>query len=96
MLFRSKQTQHKSLIKKCKCRKPEADLIIRAGNIYNILWNKSYMIGDSYTDILAGKNANVKTVFIGSLKCDVCSRLNYNKPDLIVSSLMEFAEYLPE
>ncbi len=92
----TKQTQHKSLIKKCKCRKPEADLIIRAGNTYNILWSKSYMIGDSYTDILAGKNANIKTVFIGSLKCDVCSRLNYNKPDLIVSSFMKFAEYLPE
>ena len=52
------------------------------------------MVGDSYTDILAGREAGLKTAFIGDLKCDVCARIKYNKPDLICRSLAEFAREL--
>lgn len=81
----------KSLIRECECRKPKAGLIEVGKEAYNIDLASSYMVGDSYTDILAGRAAGLNTVFIGDLKCDVCGRLKYNKPDLVCKSLAEFA-----
>lgn len=49
----------------CCCRKPEAGMILDLANKYNINLKKSYMIGDFYTDILAGVKAGVKTIYIG-------------------------------
>ncbi|MCR5116359.1 MAG: HAD-IIIA family hydrolase [Lachnospiraceae bacterium] len=86
----------RTLIRKCDCRKPGTGLIEKGREAYNIDWDKSYMTGDSYTDILAGQKAGLKTAFIGDLKCDVCARLKYNKPDGIYKSLMAFARELPD
>lgn len=84
--------KEKFLIRKCECRKPAAGLITSIMDKYNIDVSASYMIGDSYTDILAGKSVNLKTAFIGDYKCDVCSRLEYNRPDLISKDLLELAK----
>ena len=48
------------------------------------------MVGDSYTDIMAGYSAGVKTVFVGNFKCDVCRMLHDVKPDYIVKDLRDF------
>jgi D,D-heptose 1,7-bisphosphate phosphatase len=48
----------------CKCRKPNTDLIEQAAEKYNIDLSQSYFIGDSMTDIQAGKNASLKTIFL--------------------------------
>ena len=82
------------LIRTCGCRKPGAGLITEMDKFYSIDWEHTYMAGDSYTDVQAGRNAGVKTAFIGSYKCDICSRLNFDKPDFIVETLEEFAEIL--
>ena len=87
-------SKDKFLIRTCRCRKPDAGLITEMDKYYNIDWGHSYMAGDSYTDIQAGRKAGVKTVFIGSYKCDICSRLNFEKPDFIVETLEKFAEIL--
>lgn len=50
----------------CECRKPKPGLLLRAANDYNIDLEKSYMIGDSENDILAGKNAGCETILIGN------------------------------
>ena len=50
------------------------------------------MIGDSYTDILAGKSAGLKTAFAGDYKCDVCAKLKHSKPDVIGADLLEIAK----
>ena len=84
----------KFLIRECDCRKPKPGLIKKGLAAYNIDLVHSYMVGDSYTDILAGREAGLKTAFIGDLKCDVCARLKYNKPDLTCKSLAEFAREL--
>jgi len=47
------------------------------------------MVGDSYTDIAAGKAAGLKTVFLGDFKCDVCQKLKQNRPDGIISNMNE-------
>lgn len=85
-------TKEDFLIQSCNCRKPKPGLLLKAKEKYQIDWEHSYMIGDSYTDIEAGRAAGVKTVFIGDMKCDVCKRLNGNKPDMIVSDVYKAAQ----
>lgn len=77
-------TKEDFLIQSCSCRKPKPGLLLKAKERYYVDWERSYMIGDSYTDIEAGKKAGVKTIFLGDLKCDVCKRLRGNLPDYIV------------
>jgi histidinol-phosphate phosphatase family protein len=50
----------------CHCRKPKPGMILDASREYNIDKLHSWMIGDSLTDIAAGQNAGVKTIFISS------------------------------
>ncbi|MGN1295438.1 MAG: HAD-IIIA family hydrolase [Bacilli bacterium] len=52
----------------CECRKPKPGMLIKAAKEYNIDLSKSYMIGDGINDILAGKNAGCKTIFLGENK----------------------------
>ena len=47
------------------------------------------MAGDSYTDIKCGKAAGLRTVFIGDYKCDVCARLEFDKPDMTAPGLYD-------
>jgi len=75
------------LIRTCDCRKPKPGLLMRACEKYNIDLENSFMVGDSYTDVLAGKAAGVKTVLLGGMRCDVCNRLDGNKPDYILDDL---------
>ncbi|BDH60453.1 hypothetical protein MTP04_05830 [Lysinibacillus sp. PLM2] len=49
----------------CSCRKPNAKLIEDLAKKYDVELAESYMVGDTDTDILAGKKAGTKTVFIG-------------------------------
>ncbi len=51
----------------CDCRKPKPGMLLKAADDYNIDLSKSWMIGDSEGDILAGKNANCNTVLIGDI-----------------------------
>lgn len=48
----------------CNCRKPKIGLFLQAKAKYNIDLEESYMIGDRWKDIEAGKNAGCKTIFI--------------------------------
>ena len=49
----------------CECRKPGSKMIEDLGKKYDIDLANSYMVGDTYTDIQAGKKAGTKTVFLG-------------------------------
>lgn len=49
----------------CQCRKPKPGLLLRAAEKYNIDLKRSYMVGDSLNDLLAGANAGCTPVFIG-------------------------------
>ena len=50
----------------CSCRKPKAGLIIKASKKWGIDAKKSYMIGDRWKDIYAGKKVGCKTIFINN------------------------------
>lgn len=83
----SEKAEDKTLIRKCDCRKPGTGLIDGILKKYAIDIEASWMIGDSYTDIQAGRKAALHTAFIGDYKCDVCARLRYDKPDVIAADL---------
>jgi len=48
----------------CNCRKPKPKMINDIVNKYNINILRSFMVGDRASDILAGKSAGCKTIFI--------------------------------
>jgi len=68
----------------CKCRKPKPGLILDAGKKWSIDLKNSYLVGDRWRDIEAGKSAGCKTIFID---------YNYNEekpknPDFTTDSLL--------
>ncbi|MBO4902927.1 MAG: HAD-IIIA family hydrolase [Lachnospiraceae bacterium] len=82
------------LIRTCNCRKPKSGLLEKAARKYNLDLAASYMVGDSYTDVLAGKAMGVKTILLGGMRCDVCNRLEGNKPDHILKDLSEVTKVI--
>lgn len=92
----TKYTSEKFLIKHCECRKPGTGMIDMICARFGVDKKHSWMLGDSYTDILAGSRAELKTAFLGNYKCDVCKRLDYNRPDLICKDMDNFIKLLSE
>lgn len=70
----------------CSCRKPEPGMILAASVDLNVDRTASYMVGDSATDVAAGKSAGVATVRIGPEPDE--------SADLVFPSLLDFARYL--
>ena len=87
----SDSADEKFLIHACTCRKPSTGMIDSICAKFRIDRKRSWMIGDSATDVICGKNAGLRTAFIGNFKCDACHMMNFNKPDIICSDLYEFA-----
>ncbi|MBY0223112.1 HAD family hydrolase [Mammaliicoccus sciuri] len=50
----------------CACRKPNSKMIEDLARKYHVDVSSSYMVGDTDTDIIAGKNAGTKGVFLGT------------------------------
>jgi len=48
----------------CECRKPAPGLITRAALDHHVDLHSSYMVGDRWRDVEAGKQAGCQTVFI--------------------------------
>ncbi|GAB4579937.1 MAG: D-glycero-beta-D-manno-heptose 1,7-bisphosphate 7-phosphatase [Anaerolineales bacterium] len=46
----------------CQCRKPKPGLLLQAANELFLDLSQSIMIGDAFTDLLAGQNARVQQV----------------------------------
>ena len=63
----------------CICRKPSPGLLIKASDKWNIDLEKSYMIGDTWKDAEAAKNANIKFLLINknyNLDCNNVIRID--------------------
>jgi D-glycero-D-manno-heptose 1,7-bisphosphate phosphatase len=70
----------------CGCRKPAPGLLREAISQFDIDVKKSYMVGDSISDILAGRAVGLKTVYISPASCEMA--------DSCFSSLYVFAQHL--
>ena len=74
----------------CSCRKPKPGLILEAAKKWSLDLKNSFVIGDGWKDVLAGKSAGCKTILI---------RRNYNQDlkdyyDFEVNSLKEAVEII--
>jgi len=77
-------------IDNCDCRKPKPGMLLQAAVKYNIDLAGSWMVGDRWKDVLAGKRAGCRTLFIDrgyTETQDVAADFN-------VSSLLEAAEII--
>ncbi|MBS1266136.1 MAG: Histidine biosynthesis bifunctional protein HisB [Candidatus Woesearchaeota archaeon] len=80
----------------CDCRKPKPGLLLRAIEDFDIDVDKSWIIGDSKTDIAAGKAAGVKTILVidgggcGS-KQDKKTKV---EPDFVKKNLKEAVDFI--
>lgn len=68
----------------CSCRKPAAGMILRAAEDWDVDLASSYMVGDSPSDMSAGRCAGVTTVMIGGHSADA---------DLRFPTLLDFANF---
>ena len=76
----------------CACRKPRPGLLFEARDVFAIDLSRSYMIGDRWKDIEAGRNAGCRNVYID---------YNYNETrpahacvDFTCASLNEAANWI--
>lgn len=80
----------------CECRKPSPGLLHQAARDWGINLRRSYMVGDGIVDVLAGRQAGTKTVFVGPGKGYIYAELKRQNawPDWIVGNLLEAAELI--
>jgi D-glycero-D-manno-heptose 1,7-bisphosphate phosphatase len=48
----------------CDCRKPKPGMLLNLAKKWDIDFNKSFLIGDNWKDMEAGKNAGCRTIII--------------------------------
>jgi len=74
----------------CACRKPKPGLILEGAAQHGIDPGQSFMIGDRWRDVEAGKNAGCRTIWIDRGYRE-CTPEGY---DARVTSLMEAADWI--
>lgn len=83
--------------KECECRKPSPKLIFDAAKDFEIDLSKSYMIGDSISDIQAAKNAGCKSILIktGYGKESFIALLSENNlPNFVAENFKEACNFI--
>jgi len=89
-----------SLVRKCDCRKPKPGLINALFDELTFDRNRSWMVGDTYTDVESGRVAGLRTALLfAPNRCEFCPMLAATKgqvaipttPDICSSTLEELA-----
>jgi len=78
----------------CDCRKPKPGLLFQASKDHNLDLSKSWLIGDSINDVLAGHAAGCRTILLANLnESEYLHLLEKNlkgiKPDFLIKDLKE-------
>jgi histidinol-phosphate phosphatase family protein len=73
-----------NILEDCDCRKPKAGMLLRVAKEHQLRLPECWMVGDSATDITAGKNAGCHTALITRSPESQSSAI---KPDISVDSL---------
>ena len=74
----------------CECRKPRPGLLLRAAEGYGLDLARSFMVGDRWSDIEAGRAAGCVT-FLVSASYNEAHRC---RPDFVVSGLGDAARHI--
>ena len=69
----------------CDCRKPKPGMLIRGAQAHHLSLTDSYMLGDRWSDVEAGKKAGCRTI----LYDNPYSSRNKCSPDYVVDSFEE-------
>jgi D-glycero-D-manno-heptose 1,7-bisphosphate phosphatase len=77
---------------RCDCRKPKPGMLTRYAEREGIALQESFMIGDRWRDIEAGRSAGCRTILLGT---GYSERL-LSKPDFSVTTLHEAAQLIIE
>jgi len=75
----------------CECRKPKPGMLYEASRDLSVDLKSSFMVGDRWSDILAGETAGCKTIFIDNSYNDNEKPLN---SDWTTSSLYDAANVI--
>jgi D-glycero-D-manno-heptose 1,7-bisphosphate phosphatase len=76
----------------CRCRKPAPGLLLDAARDLGIDLNRSFMVGDRWRDVEAGRRAGCQTVFIDRQY----SERSPQSPDLVTTGLAEAASWIED
>lgn len=76
----------------CSCRKPKPGMLLEAAKHLDLDLSRSFVIGDRWRDMAAGRTAGCRTIFVNC---------NYREPmqepvDVVVSSLAEAVQWIRE
>jgi D-glycero-D-manno-heptose 1,7-bisphosphate phosphatase len=81
---------------KCFCRKPRPGMLLEAATKWGIDLKNSFMVGDTWRDIDAGKNAGCKTVLIKTkYEADRNSKADLTAKDL-AEAIIKIKNYKPK
>lgn len=69
----------------CSCRKPKPGMLLDAAARWSLDLGQSFMVGDRWRDVEAGKAAGCRTILLKNEYAD----LRLEKPDAIAVSLLE-------
>ena len=75
-----------ALKRPCNCRKPAPGLLLEAARKYNLSLERSYMIGDSESDMEAARRAGCHTAAIGALDAELRGEDLYDCIDQILKN----------
>jgi D-glycero-D-manno-heptose 1,7-bisphosphate phosphatase len=75
----------------CTCRKPQPGLLVDASRDYQIALHESYLVGDRWRDIWAGRAAGCCTILIAS---DAQAGGKECQPNLVATSLSEAVDLI--
>ncbi len=74
----------------CKCRKPLSGLLYQAAERYGVDLQQSYLIGDRWKDIDAGKASGCKTIFLDYQYDELLNA----QPDFTTTSTIRGSEWI--
>jgi D-glycero-D-manno-heptose 1,7-bisphosphate phosphatase len=74
----------------CNCRKPKPGMLLRAADRDHIALTESFMIGDRWRDIEAGRRAGCRTILIGNGYGEELK----STPDVFVTKLRDAADWI--
>jgi D-glycero-D-manno-heptose 1,7-bisphosphate phosphatase len=75
----------------CDCRKPKPGLLFRAAEDFNLDFADSFIVGDGFVDVKAGRSAGCRTILVAHMTTLLTKMIEEEDatPDYLVPSLME-------
>jgi D-glycero-D-manno-heptose 1,7-bisphosphate phosphatase len=83
-------TCHHDTADDCSCRKPRPGLLLQAGRDHGIDLRRSFMVGDRWSDVVAGQSAGCLTFLIDA----PYNQRERCRPDYVVSNLADAARLI--